>query len=100
MVNTSFLYFFIDSFIVSPISEYLLQNRGELSDIPSISFVTRTCPDVFGPDPIPIVGIDILFVISSAIGSGTHSITNEKHPAFSRHIASFKIFKAYSEFFP
>ena len=48
------------------------------------SFKTKTWPSVVVPDPIPIVGMDKSFVISSERFASTHSKTMAKQPASSR----------------
>ena len=58
---------------------------------PTKSSVTRICPSQYLEAPIPIVGIEIFFVISLANLSTTHSIIIPKAPDLEIAIASFKI---------
>src|SRR5205823_9616734 len=50
---------------------------------PIKSCVTRIWPSQYSPDPIPIVGMPIAFVICFAISGTTISRTTENAPAFS-----------------
>ena len=49
--------------------------------MPSRSWKTSTWPSVAGPAPIPITGISIRGMISSATAAGIASKTIEKQPA-------------------
>src|SRR5580658_3568864 len=53
-------------------------NSGEM---PSKSVVTRISPSQWGPDPMPMVGMEILAVISCATGAATNSSTMPNAPA-------------------
>ena len=50
-------------------------------DVPSRSVVTNISPSQPGPEPMPMVGMEILPVISAATGAATNSNTMAKAPA-------------------
>ena len=80
--------------------EYCLTNFGKKSLKPIISSVTSIWPSQCIDAPIPIVGIETLFVIFFAKFSGTHSITIANAPELETAIASSKIFFFSTKFFP
>src|SRR5215468_10161115 len=57
-------------------------------NMPSKSGVTRICPSQSGPDPIPIVGMAIRWLISRAARGATSSRTMAKAPASASASAS------------
>ena len=62
--------------------------------IPSMSWITKTCPSTPPPAPIPITGIEMLLATFSAKCAGIFSKTNAKHPNFSSNLASSTSFSA------
>ena len=70
---------------------YCFTNFGEKSLNPSISSVTSIWPSQYPEAPMPIVGIETLFVIFLAKFSTTHSIIMAKTPELEIASASLKI---------
>jgi len=62
--------------------------------------MTLICPSQLVPDPIPIVGIFNVSVISAARSLTMLSRTTAVTPAFSKHMASERIFEYSSELLP
>ena len=86
---------------ISPTEAYFLTNFGENpSNFPKISSETKICPSQTLPAPIPIVGIDICYVINFATSAGTISKTTAKAPAASTLLASSKSLRVASKSFP
>ena len=80
--------------------EYCLTNFGKKSLKPIISSVTSIWPSQCLEAPIPIVGIEIFFVIFFAKFSITHSTTIAKAPELEMASASSKICFFWLKFFP
>ena len=89
MFKTSFLNFLAAWEILYFTLPNFLTNFIFDSFNPIKSSITKTCPSQFFDDPIPIVGIFNVLVISFASVDSIHSKTIEKTPFSCKSLASF-----------
>src|SRR5579885_2535135 len=95
--TTSFLYDSTACIISEDNSRYLFANFGIIfSYKPSMSCTTSTCPSQSGPEPIPIVGIDIDSEIIFDASLVTISSTMLNTPASSSDFADSTSLRAES----